>query len=229
MMTKKEKKNIRTVNSTAQKEESAETKQPAETEAASDGKVSQVQETEDTRAAEEVCTEEELSEEEKLRARVEELEDKLLRLAAEFDNYKKRIARQYDDMARAAGDRIFLELLEVVDNFERALQHGNENSDAESFRKGTELIFSQLMALLEKHGVRPIEAVGKPFDPNVHEAMMQVESQDYPDGIVAVEMSKGYTQDKRVLRHSKVGVSKGKPEKGREGQSEQNDKKEQTK
>jgi len=167
--------------------------------------------TEDAQVADETQPEEEPCEEERLQQHIEELEDKHLRLAAEFDNYKKRMARQYEETMRSANDRILLELLEVVDNFERALHHENDNTDFETFRKGTELIFSQITALLGKYDIMPIEALGKPFDPNLHEALMPIESEDYPEGTVAVEVSKGYLQGDRVLRHSKVGVSKGKP------------------
>ena len=150
----------------------------------------------------------ELSEEEKLTNRVAELEDKLLRSAAEFDNYKKRIARSYDDMIRSARDRIFSELLDIIDNFERALNI-DEKASFESLQEGTRLIFNQMTGLLEKHNIRPIEALGKTFDPNLHEALMQIPSEEYDEGIVALEISKGYSQDKRVIRHSKVGVSSG--------------------
>ena len=172
---------------------------------------------EDAQVAEETQSEEEPCEEERLKQHIEELEDKHLRLAAEFDNYKKRMGRQYEEMMRSANDRILLELLEVVDNFERALHHENDNTDFETFRKGTELIFSQITALLDKYNISPIEALGMPFDPNLHEAVMPVESDDYPEGTVAVEVSKGYLQGERVLRHSKVGVSKGKPKDKEEG------------
>jgi len=161
-------------------------------------------ETERSESTEEFC------EEEKLKGRIRELEDKLLRTSADFDNYKKRIARQYDDLIRSANDKILMELLEVVDNFERALEHDHENSDVGAFRKGMELIFNQIMDLLKKYDVKPIDALGKPFDPALHEAMMQVETTDLEEGINAVEMSRGYRQGDRVLRHSKVGVSKGK-------------------
>ena len=154
--------------------------------------------------------EEELCEEEKLRNQVAELEDKLLRSAAEFDNYKKRVARQYEDMVRTAGESLIGELLEVVDNFERALNHTEEDTDFDAFREGTKLIFNQMMNLLKKYDVTPIEALGQPFDPNLHEAMMQIESDEYDEGVVAVEMSRGYRQGTRVIRHSKVGVSSGK-------------------
>jgi len=156
------------------------------------------------------AAEEERSEGDILRTQVAELEDKLLRMAAEFDNYRKRISRQYEDMVRSANDSLIMELLEVVDNFERALNHTKGDTDFDSFYKGTELILNQMTDLLHKHEITPIEAVGKPFDPNLHEAMMQIESDEYGEGVVAMEMARGYRQGQRVIRHSKVGVSAGK-------------------
>lgn len=149
------------------------------------------------------------SEEEKLRVKCEEVEDKYLRLAAEFENFKKRMARQREELVRSANDSILFDLLEVVDSFERALEH-SDNSDYDSYRKGTELILNQLKDLLARREVTPIEAIGNTFDPNLHEAMMQVPSDEHDEGTVAVEISRGYRQGSRVLRHSKVGVSKGK-------------------
>ncbi len=165
--------------------------------------------------------EEELSEEEKLRIRTAELEDRFLRTAAEFENYKKRTARQFEEIVRGANDKILVELLGVVDNFERALQHSRENpetTDIEALRRGMELIFKQMAELLSKYDITPIETVGRPFDPNLHEALLSIESDEYPAGVVAVEMSKGYRQGDRVLRHSKVGVSKGKVQMEKEDQ-----------
>jgi molecular chaperone GrpE len=152
----------------------------------------------------------ELTEEEELKQQVAQLEDKLLRTAAEFDNYKKRMARRYDEMIRSSTDDVLLELLGVIDNFERALEHSNGKTDFEGLRKGMEMIYNQLLSLLTKYNVTSIKAVGQPFDPGLHDAMMQVDSDEYPDGIVATEMSKGYRSGDRVLRHSKVGVSTGK-------------------
>ncbi|NOY88439.1 MAG: nucleotide exchange factor GrpE [FCB group bacterium] len=150
-----------------------------------------------------------LTEEEKLKQRIAELEDKLLRTAAEFENYKKRVARQYEEVIHTANDKILLELLEVVDNFERALQHSNNGSDAKAFRQGMELIFNQMADLLKKYDITPIEAMGKPFDPELHEALMHIPSDEHEDGVVTMEISKGYRKGDRVLRHSKVGVSNG--------------------
>ncbi len=141
--------------------------------------------------------------------RAREFEDRFMRTAAEFENYKKRMSRQYEEVVRTANDKLLLELLEVVDNFERALQHDNGDESESPLRKGTELIYNQLQAMLQRHGVMPIEALGKPFDANLHEAMMEVASDEYDIGIVAMEITRGYMHNDRVLRHSKVGVSKG--------------------
>ena len=152
---------------------------------------------------------EELSEEDILKNKVAELEDKLLRNAAEFENYKKRTIRQYEDMVAFANEKTISEMLEIIDSFDRALKQKDENADSNAFIKGIELINNQMHNLLVKYNVKPIEAMGKPFDPNFHEAMMQVESDEFPEGTVAFEMSKGYMIGDRVLRHSKVGVAKG--------------------
>lgn len=151
---------------------------------------------------------EELTDQEVLEARVAELEDKLLRAAAEFENYKKRLARQRDDLMQAITDLSLIDILDVVDNFERAF--GQENSDTESFHNGMELIFNQLKELLNKKNVKPIEAIGQKFDPVLHDAMLRLASDDFKEGYVAMEMNKGYRIGNRVLRHSKVGVSTGK-------------------
>ena len=164
---------------------------------------------------------EELSEEEKLKQRVTELEDRILRNSAEFENYKKRTARQYEDMVRFSNEKTIAEILDIIDNFDRALAHKDESSDVESFAQGIGLINNQMHALLEKYNVTAIDALGKPFDPNFHEAMMQVESDEFEAGHVTFEMNKGYMIGERVLRHSKVGVAKAK-----EVVEEQNEEKE---
>jgi molecular chaperone GrpE len=138
----------------------------------------------------------------------EEESDRYLRLAAEFDNYRKRTAREFGELITMANSRLLKELIEIKDNFERALE-GEVQGDLEAYRKGVELIYNQLTELLQKENVEPIEAVGKPFDPNYHEAIMQQESDEYDEGIVAGEMQKGYRLGDRVLRHTRVIVSAG--------------------
>ncbi len=141
--------------------------------------------------------------------RVAELEDRLLRTAAEFDNYKKRTSRLTDDMIKSANDRLLAELLEIADNFERALKHAESDADPNALKKGMDLIYGQLQAILTRNGVTPIDALGQKFDPAYHDAMMQVESDKYGEGIVALEMTKGYRRGDQIIRHSKVGVSSG--------------------
>ena len=155
----------------------------------------------------------EVSEEERLRARVAELEDRLLRAAADFDNYKKRQARMYEEMIRNGNDRVLADLLEIVDNFERAIEHASSTGDNgnDAVRKGAELILTQMKDLLARYDVTPIESLGKPFDPNLHEALMQVESNDYDEGVIALEINRGYKRGDRVIRHARVGVSSGPP------------------
>ncbi|MBN2226562.1 MAG: nucleotide exchange factor GrpE [candidate division Zixibacteria bacterium] len=160
-----------------------------------------------------------LTPEEKTAAEIAELkeklnaaEDKYLRLAAEFDNFRKRTARQYDEMVKAANQNLISDLLEVVDNFQRALEVESTGSDGDSLRKGIELVYQSLFGILEKQGLAPIEAIGKEFDPNVHEAMMQTPSEEYAEGIVARELTKGYTLNGKVVRHSRVAVSTGPPD-----------------
>jgi molecular chaperone GrpE len=144
--------------------------------------------------------------------KIEELDDRFLRLAAEFDNYKKRIARQFDDILKSANERVILQVLEVADNFERALEAASNSADYKSLHSGTELIYQHLRDVLDKEGVEPIEAIGKKFDPTLHEAVMQAESDEYPEGVVAQELARGYRLKGRVIRFSKVVVSKGKTE-----------------
>ncbi len=170
----------------------------------------QAQEDQPTEAVESK-PDDELSQEERLKKQIEELDDRLLRTVAEFDNYRKRQARQYQETVKAAGDRVLTDLLDIIDNLQRALEHADDKTDFESFRKGTELIFNQMQNILNKYEVEPIESVGKPFDPNLHEALMQVASDEYGEGVIAVEMTKGYKRGDRVLRHAKVGVSTGAP------------------
>ncbi len=147
---------------------------------------------------------------EEARMQTESAIDKMLRLAAEFDNYKKRSAREYENIRKYASESLIKELLPIVDNFERAIQSANESKNFESFLEGVKLIFNQIINLLEKEGVIPIKAVGEQFDPNYHEAVMHVDSEEYPANVVTEEYQKGYILKDRVIRPAMVAVSKGK-------------------
>ncbi len=155
--------------------------------------------------------------------KVKELEDRLLRLAAEYDNYRKRTAREFENLLQNANENLILKLLDSLDNFERALEAAKTSNDYESFRKGVELTYTHMKEILAKEGLKEIEAVGKPFDPNFHEAVTQAESEEHQEGIVMDQMVKGYMLNDRLLRASKVAVSKGKPKPEKEEKEQAED------
>jgi molecular chaperone GrpE len=132
-----------------------------------------------------------------------ELNERFLRLAADFENFKKRTARDRETSMAFATEQFAIDLFEVMDNFERALQ-----SDDAHLREGTIRIQQLLTALLQRHGVTSIEALKKPFNPNEHEAIALVPSSE-EEGIVIDEIARGYRMHGRVIRYSKVAVSKG--------------------
>lgn len=135
--------------------------------------------------------------------KIAELTDCLQRLQAEFENYKKRVEKENNNFLKYANAGLINELLPLLDSFELALKNKESKED---FIKGVELIFAQLFSTLEKQGLRPIEAEGKPFDPYKHEVMLQEPSDK--EGIVLEELQKGYMLYDKVLRHSKVKVGK---------------------
>jgi len=136
-----------------------------------------------------------------------EKEDQYLRLAAEFDNFRKRNARQFTQVIESAQADIYSELLTVIDNFHRALEVKNGDADFDSYRKGVELIYAQLVDFLKKNKVEPFDSVGEKFDPNLHDAMMTVPTDEVEEGTVVEEFAKGYKLKDRVLRHARVAVA----------------------
>ena len=151
----------------------------------------------------------EKSEKEKL-AEAEEmiakLKDQLLRQMAEFDNFRKRTEKEKSQMFETGAKSVIEKILPVVDNFERGLAAIPEEEKGSGFADGMNMIYKQLMTELESIGVKPIEAVGEEFNPEFHNAVMQVESEEYESGIVAQELQKGYTYRDSVVRHSMVAV-----------------------
>ena len=145
-----------------------------------------------------------------------EQKDQLLRLAAEFDNYRKRTAKEFANLVKSANERLIFELLNTLDNFQRALDSAKTSNDFKNFHKGVELIYTHMKDILTKEGLKEIQAIGKPFDPNYHEAVTQAQSDKYEEGIVMEEISKGYMLNDRLLRASKVVVSKGKSKEEKE-------------
>ncbi len=134
------------------------------------------------------------------------LQDRLLRTAAEFDNYRKRIERERREVAEYAGADILTDMLPIVDDLERALQ-ASAGSEADVYRRGVELIYKQMTDLLRKRGVKVIEAVGTQFDPRFHEAVMQEVSSTHREGEVIAELRRGYTLGDRLLRPAVVKVA----------------------
>ncbi|OEU46451.1 MAG: nucleotide exchange factor GrpE [Desulfobacterales bacterium S3730MH5] len=136
--------------------------------------------------------------------------ERLLRMTAEFENYKKRSEREMNDFRKFANESLIKEILPVVDNLERALDTRNEtNSDAlEGIREGVEMTLKGLKDSLKKFGVAPMDALGKPFDPNFHQAVSQEEREGYAENTVSKELQKGYMLSDRLLRPSMVVISK---------------------
>lgn len=137
---------------------------------------------------------------------IEQLEDRVKRQMAEFENFRKRTDKEKQAMFETGAKSVIEKLLPVVDNFERGLATVPETQREDPFVDGMNRIYKQLLTELDNIGVKPIEAVGSEFDPNLHNAVMQVESEEYESGVVAQEMMKGYTYRDSVVRHSMVAV-----------------------
>ena len=139
--------------------------------------------------------------------KIEELTDKLTRQMAEFDNFRKRTEKEKSQMYEVGAKDIIEKILPVVDNFERGLDAVKEEEKEEPFVHGMEKVYKHLVTTLEGIEVKPIEAVGQPFDPNFHNAVMHVEDENFGENIVAEEFQKGYTYRDSVVRHSMVKVA----------------------
>lgn len=142
-----------------------------------------------------------------LKEKIEELEDKVKRQMAEFDNFRKRTDKEKAAMFETGAKSVVEKMLPVVDNFERGLAALSEEEQKEPFAEGMLMIYKQLMTELDGLGVKPIEAVGQEFNPDLHNAVMQVESDEYEEGIIAQELQKGYLYRDSVVRHSMVAVA----------------------
>ena len=137
---------------------------------------------------------------------IEELNDKLKRQMAEFDNFRKRTEKEKTQMYDMGAKSIIEKILPVIDNFERGLAAVPEEQREDAFVVGMDKVYRQMLTELDASGVKPIEAVGQEFDPNFHNAVMQVESEEYETGFVAQELQKGYLYKDTVIRHSMVAV-----------------------
>ena len=143
---------------------------------------------------------------EKLEEKVKELEDMRVRQLAEFENFRKRSEKEKSQMFEVGAKSVIEKILPVIDNFERGLAAVPEEQREDAFVVGMDKVYRQMLTELDASGVKPIEAVGQEFDPNFHNAVMQVESEEYDSGVVAQELQKGYMYKDSVVRHSMVAV-----------------------
>ncbi|MBE5883928.1 MAG: nucleotide exchange factor GrpE [Lachnospiraceae bacterium] len=202
-------------------EETAETSQDTSEEKQASGEVPEAAENEE---AEEQATEDDSSmsraekkaakkaakqdkKEEAYKEKIEQLEDRVKRQMAEFENFRKRTEREKQAMFETGAKSVLEKILPVIDNFERGFATVDPEDENDAFVGGMKMVYKQMMKELDNIGVKPIEAVGCEFDPNFHNAVMQVESEEYESGVVAQEMLKGYTYRDTVIRHSMVAVT----------------------
>lgn len=143
----------------------------------------------------------------KFKELAEENEKRYLRTQADFDNFRRRTQKEKEDLAKYATTKLITELVPVIDNFERAMASADANADVESLIKGINMIFRQLDGVLQAEGLTVMKTVGEPFNPEFHQAVMQVESDEYEEGIVVEELQKGYMIKDKVLRPAMVKVS----------------------
>ncbi|MGN1203980.1 MAG: nucleotide exchange factor GrpE [Lachnospiraceae bacterium] len=187
-------------------------KETAETETAPDESAGQAEAAKEQEAGEKPSDrkkkkdKKEEKKEEAYKEKISELEDKVKRQMAEFENFRKRTEKEKNAMYDVGAKSVIEKILPVVDNFERGLASVPEEEKSGAFADGMNMIYKQLIGELDKLGVKPIEAVGKEFDPNLHNAVMQTTSDELESGYVAQELQKGYTYHDSVIRHSMVSV-----------------------
>ncbi|AVI41679.1 nucleotide exchange factor GrpE [Bacillus pumilus] len=161
-------------------------------------------ETEEVKHDEQSAFQEKIDE---LQQLLDEKENKILRVQADFENYKRRARTEVETVQKYRSQHVVSDLLPALDNFERALGIDPDNEQAKSLLEGMQMVYRQLVEALKNEGVEPIEAVGKEFDPNLHQAVMQVEDENFDSNIVVEELQKGYKLKDRVIRPSMVKVN----------------------
>jgi molecular chaperone GrpE len=137
-----------------------------------------------------------------------ECNDSLLRLSAEFENVRKRTLKEKEEFVKYANEKLILELIDIMENLERGLENAKKAENKDKLIEGMELIYKQFKNVLEKNGLTPIKALGEKFDPYKYEAMMQTITDEYEDGTILEEFARGYMLNNKVIRYSKVRVSK---------------------
>jgi len=180
----------------------------------SEDKVTEALQTEETEeqaapeAAEEQKNEVDWQKEaEKWKALAEENQNRMMRAFADMENLRKRVRKEQEDLVKYASLKVIQELLPVLDNFERALAADKESTSVDALLQGVNMVYRQMVQVFEKEGLTPIQAAGKPFDPHIHQAVMQVEDDNFESGIVVEELQKGYQFKDRVIRPAMVKVN----------------------
>jgi molecular chaperone GrpE len=148
------------------------------------------------------------SEIEKLQEQIEELKDKNLRLAAEFDNFRRRNAKERVELIQTAGREVIKDLLEVLDDSERAQQQMEKADNVNQIKEGIQLVFNKLRNILIAKGLKPMEVMGKEFDPDLHEAVSEIDAGEKMRGKIVAEVQKGYYLNDKIIRFAKVVVGK---------------------
>jgi len=162
-----------------------------------------------------VATEEELSPAEQLQQEVDKArseakahQEQYLRTLADMENLRKRTQREKEELAKFANENILREILPVIDNLERAVEHAGQTASSEGLLEGIQMTLAQFSQVLDRFGVKAVDALGQPFDPNLHQAMGQLETSEFPANTVAQQMQKGYQLNERLLRPAMVMIAK---------------------
>ena len=148
---------------------------------------------------------------EELKLQTAEMNDRYIRLMAEFDNYKKRIGREYERQVESANEKLMVEMVDVRENFERAIRSGTTGADESTIFEGMKLIFGKFDSVLSRNGLEPFGVVGDIFDPQIHDALMNIPKEDVPEDHIAEIYERGYKIKSKVIKHAKVIVSTGAP------------------
>ncbi len=189
--------------------EESEPSEPEEIEAPGPHEIALIKELEDTKKQ----LEETKKQIEETKKQHEDCKDGLLRLSAEFENVRKRTLKEKEEFVKYANEKLILELIDIMENLERGLENAKKAENKDKLIEGMELIYKQFKNVLEKNGLTPINALGEKFDPYKHEAMMQTITDEYEDGTILEEFARGYMLNNKVIRYSKVRVSKRKEDK----------------
>ena len=177
------------------------------TESIDELKDEQTENAEEAEAAEDTITESDTSETDKLKSDYETLNNQYMRLAADFENYRKRQDSERENLLRFGTENALIKMIEVLDNFERSEKSLENVEDIEKYKESIELLHKQVTESLTKMGLEPIEAQGQEFNPNFHEAVMQTPTSEYPEHTIIAELQKGYKLGDKVLRASLVNVA----------------------